>query len=183
MSRKRTPRQDDDSRPPSVESIEDLLIGLGKRLNSEDLSGLRHESLGGSAEWRGADVVISDDFAWEPKNFMEAHDLRVRTRHSVQLSWLFVELRNAFSFWLHAGNKYGFYGSLAQAALDHLAAHQPESEDPRPLVRAALDQAFRWLKVLRETGGIPEDSQCVLHIQDVEGRQRRIDLESGEDTH
>jgi hypothetical protein len=80
---------------------------------------------------------------------------------------------------LDAGNKHGFYGSLAEAALEHLAAHQPEADDPRPLMRAVLDRTFLWLQVLRDEGEIPDDAMCVLHLQDIEGRQVRINLLTG----
>jgi gamma-glutamylcyclotransferase (GGCT)/AIG2-like uncharacterized protein YtfP len=142
----------------------------------------RHcEQHGARREWRGADVRITSDFGPEaPKSFMD-HDLIVRTYHAATLTWLFLELRDAFGDFLDAGNKYGFYGSLARAALDHLAAHQPESDDPRPLLRAVLVVAERHLAGLQEHGFIPDNAMAVLHTMDAEGRQRRTDLATGEE--
>lgn len=137
------------------------------------------DQLSGPVEWRGADVRITSDFRPEaPKSFMD-HDLIVRTQHAKVLSWLFLELRDAFEAFLDAGNKYGFYGALAQSALRHMAAHQPESDDPRPLLRAVLAAADDQLKLIARFGGIPDNAAAVLHSTDAEGRQSRIDLETG----
>ena len=160
------------------EQIKASLAALRKELNSPTAP-LLHKDQAEMPEWSGADVVVSSDFEWEPKNFMEAHDLRVRTRHAVPVTWLFLSIRDIFTGWLDASNKYGFYESLGQAALDHLAAHQPEPDAPQPLLRAVLDEASRWAGVLRETGRIPANSQCVLHLRDAEARQWRIDLDTG----
>jgi hypothetical protein len=70
--------------------------------------------------------------------FAEEHDLVVRTQHAAQLTWLFLELRDAFSYCLNFRNKYGFYGSLAQAALDHLAAHHRQVPRTRGYARSFL---------------------------------------------
>jgi len=167
---------------PSIDQINGDLASMGRKVDGGDIPDLRPPDQEESPEWGGADVVITSDFAWEPQSFADAHDLVVRTRHAKHLAWLLRQVRDAFQFWLHAGNKYGFYGSLAEAALAHLAAHQPEADDPRPLLRAVLDRTFLWLQVLRDQGEIPDDSICVLHLQDIEGRQVRIDLQTGEET-
>ena len=133
-------------------------------------------------EWSGADVRITSDFTHEPQKFIEAHELLVRTRHAESLTWLFLEVRDAFGHLLDASNKYGFYGALAQSASEHLAMHQPERDDPRPLLRATLTRAFEWLRTLRSDGELSANAKIVIHEQDAEGRQRRIDPETGADT-
>jgi len=164
----------------NFDQLEDALIRTGKAVDFPSTSALRHPDQ--ESEWRGADVLVTSDFSWEPQSFAEAHDLVVRTRHAVELTWLLFQIRDTFCPWLRAQNKCGFYGSLAQAALDHLAAHQPEPDDPRPLLRAVLIRAFEWLQVLREKGAIPDDATCIFHVQDAEGRQQRIDMQTGEET-
>jgi hypothetical protein len=164
------------------QQLESRLVALEQRIVGDSPSSLCHPYQTEMPEWLGADVWIISDFTFEPKDFMEAHNLRVCTHHAKALTWLFLEVRDAFGDLLDASNKYGFYGSMADAALRHLAAHQPEPEDPRPLLRTVLVKAFEWLRVVRELGGIPADSLFVGHAWDDEGVQRRIDLETGEDT-
>jgi len=165
---------------PDFDQLQNALIRLGQRVDARNISALRHADQSDQDEWTGADVVITSDFAWKPSSWVHEHDLVVRTHHAVQLTWLFLEIRDAFSLWIYRGNKYGFYGALAQAALDHLAAHQPEAGNPRPLLCAVLTRAFLSLQGIRDQGGIPDNAPIVLHLQDAEGRQRRIDLRTGE---
>lgn len=170
------------SNQPDLDAIESRLITLGQRLGKHPASLLRHPDQDRMPEWTGADVRITSDFQFEPKNFMDAHDFLVRTRHAIPLTWLFLEVRDAFDGLLNASNKYGFYGSLAEVALEHLAAHQPEASDPGALLRAVLARAFDWLRMLKEDGEIPANAGIVIHTLDAEGRQRRIDPESGRET-
>jgi len=169
------------SDPSSVspDVIESILMQLGIRIAFDPLDRLVYREQDRIPEWRGADVRVTSDFDYEPKDFMEGHDLLVRTQHAKGLTWLIFELRDTFSGWIDAGNKYGFYGALAQAALSHLAANQPESDDARPLLNAVLVEAFRCLQMLREDGNLPPDVPIVCHQRDAEGRQQRINLEDG----
>jgi hypothetical protein len=73
------------------------------------------------------------------------------------------------------GNKYGFYGRLAEAALGHLAQHQPEDADHRPLLKAVLTQAFSYHAELRQHDSIADNSGIIIHRTDQEGRQQRLD--------
>lgn len=168
---------------PSIAELESRLIAIGQRMDNASLGTPRHPDQNHMAEWSGADVRVTSDFAHEPQGFVDSHDLLVRTQHAGMLTWMFLEVRDSFGSLLDASNKYGFYGSLARAALEHLAAHQPESDDPRPLLRAVIARAFDWLQVLRDEGEIPPNAQFVIHTRDSEGRQRRTDRETGEETH
>ena len=129
-------------------------------------------------EWKGADIRITSDFE---RNFNEPgyfdHDLTVRTRHAGPATWFVFQMRDLFDGWLDWGNKYGFYELLAQAALEHLAANQPEPEDARPLLRAMLTRAFLMLEVAKEHHVWPDDAMVVVHSQDEEGTQFRKHLE------
>lgn len=163
----------------SPDTIQDKLNQIGERISSEQIHQLVHPQQELIPEWLGADVRVTSDFVYEPKDFMEGHDLLVRTEHAKALTWLFLELRDALDGWLDFGNKYGFYGDLAQAALNYLAANQPESADAKPLLNAVLAEAFRCLQYLQEVGKLPTNDPIVCHQRDVEGRQYRIKLEDG----
>jgi len=132
-----------------VEEIEDGLMGMGRLI---EVGGpWNHPEMDRIPEWRGADVRITSDFEREfnePGYF--DHDLTVRTRHAGPVTWFIFQMRDLFDGWLDWGNKYGFYELLAQAALEHLAANQPEPEDARPILRAMLTRAFLILEVAKE---------------------------------
>jgi hypothetical protein len=159
--------------------IEQRLLDLALRLGRAQPQDMVHPRQNEIPEWRGADVRLTSDFTWEPGDFIEQHDLLVRTRHAQALTWLFFELRDTFSDWLDAGNKYGFFGSLALVAQKHLARHQPESADPRPLLKVVLAEGFHWHQILRQTGELPDQPEIILHSHDTEGRQYRANFDTG----
>ena len=163
-------------RVKGVEGIEDGLMGMGRLIEAG--GPWTHPEMDRIPEWMGADVRITSDFEKEfndPKYF--EHDLTVRTRHTGPVTWLIFRMRDLFDGWLDWGNKYGFYELLAQAALEHLAANQPEPEDARPLLRAMLTRAFLMLEVAKEHHVWPDDAMVVVHSQDQEGNQFRTNLE------
>jgi hypothetical protein len=97
--------------------------------------------LGAADDWGGADVVITatpkpDDlgpsFYPDPKF--------VVTEFAPELSWLFLQLRDAFAPELDAHNKYDFYGRLADAATSHLADN-PGVATAQTLCAAVLREA------------------------------------------
>ncbi|MDP1581692.1 MAG: hypothetical protein Q8M02_15600 [Candidatus Didemnitutus sp.] len=165
----------------NIKTIEDHLIELGRRIESQSSDQLIHPDQSTLLEWRGADTRITSDFTPSTPDFFE-HDLMVYTHHARLLSWLFFELRDTFADELSAKNKYGFFGTLAQIAMAHLAQHQPEPDDYRPLLKAVLSQGFGFLERLRHQGSLPKQSEIVLHDEDSEGRQRRIDAETDDET-
>jgi hypothetical protein len=170
-----------DPDPPSPDAIESRLIELGTLLPQAASGALRHREQSSNPEWRGADVQVTSDFEWEPSGFFDAHDLLVRTRHAEAVTWLILEIHDAFSGWIDYANKCEFYGALAQAALKHLAKHQPEPDDAVPLLKAVLKRAFRWQQTLRKDGKIADQAIVVIHERDAEGHQRRTDAASGEE--
>ena len=164
----------------SIHAIEDQLLSLACRLHPDPASTVRHPALASQPEWRGARVVITADFTYEPVRL--GGEWVVRTQHATALSGLFFHLRYAFAPFLDATNKYGFYEGLAKAAQAHLAAHQPESDDPRPLLRAVLAAAFPPLAELHRCGTLPADAVISLWMQDAEGRQLRVCFPAGSDS-
>lgn len=154
-------------------SIENRLIDLGSALESKSAESLRHPQQADMPEWSGADVDITSNFARMEDQGLDGHDLIVRTAHAKVLTWLFFELRDAFSAALDSSNKYAFYEELAVAALTHLAKDQPESDDCRPLLKAVLSAAFVLARELDEQGALQHSPNIVIHSRDAEGRQRR----------
>jgi len=158
------------------EAIEDGLMDMGRAIEAG--GPWTHPEMERIREWRGADVRFTSDFVTD----FEArdpfyHDLTVRTRHAGPATWFVFQMRDLFDGWLDWGNKYGFYELLAQAALEHLAANQPEPEDAKPLLRAMLTRAFLMLEVAKEYHVWPDDAMMVLHSQDEEGNQYRKNFE------
>ena len=158
----------------SYSAIEDLLINLGRTIALDADGKLRHPGQIEMRVWYGAHTDLTDDFAYQERA-LSAHVV-VRTRHAEQLSRVFFELRDAFWPYLDAGNKYDFFGSLGEAALKHLASHQPESEDHRPLLNDVLSPAFQFLDFLRTHHELPPGALVVMHSHDEEGRHFRTGL-------
>jgi len=158
------------------EGIEDGLMGMGRAIEAG--GPWTHPEMDRIPEWRGADIRITSDFVtdFNTLNYFD-HDLTVRTRHAGPATWFVFQMRDLFDGWLDWGNKYGFYELLAQAALEHLAANQPEPEDAKPLLRAMLTRAFLMLEVAKEHHVWPDDAMMVVHEQDQEGNQFRMNLE------
>jgi hypothetical protein len=175
--------EDDAPFPEGLEpvEIEERLVTLGKRIETEPVSKLRHEGQGSLPEWRGADVIVTSDPLFEPEDFVEATKLVVRTVHAKPLTWLFMEIWDAFTGHLDFTNKHGFYGELAYAALDVLAREQPDP-DCRKLLKAVLARAFDLLGHLQKHHNLPLQSALVLHGMNAEGQQSRIDAATGEPT-
>ena len=158
------------------EAIEDGLMDMGRAIEAG--GPWTHPEMERIPEWRGADIRITSDFEmnYQAPGYFD-HDLTVRTRHAGSATWFVFQMRDLFDGWLDYGNKYGFYEFLAQAALEHLAGNQPESEDAKPLLRAMLTRAFLMLEVAKEHHVWPDDTMMVLHSQDAEGNQFRKNME------
>jgi len=158
------------------EGIEDGLMDMGRAIEAG--GPWKHPEMDRIPEWRGADIRITSDFEmnYQAPGYFD-HDLTVRTRHAGSATWFVFQMRELFDGWLDAGNKYGFYELLAQAALEHLAVDQPEPEDAKPLLRAMLTRAFLMLEVAKEHHVWPDDAMMVVHSQDDEGNQFRKNLE------
>ena len=90
-------------------------------------------------EWGGADVIISKHKTPELKKWvdnesliidLECNDLvspgnrLVISQYAKELSWLFYELKSIFSDYIDFSNKYQFYGTLAQSAIDFILNHK-----------------------------------------------------------
>ena len=129
--------------------IPEKLANLRRQIASENYP------LEGMREWRGADVMIRsqvnpDDAEWSKNQPIvispqETDPMRrvVVTEYALELSWLFVELGKVFSEQIDYVSKYDFYGSLAQAAIDHIS--RPEGNtDAKELLNAVLGLAEKF---------------------------------------
>lgn len=97
--------------------------------------------LGTADDWGGADVMITatpEADGSEPSFYPDPRF--VVTEFAPQLSWLFLQLRDALAPQLGAFNKYEFYGRLADAATSHLADN-PGSATAQTLCTAVLHEA------------------------------------------
>lgn len=96
--------------------------------------------------WADAGAFITDDaLIWANGQRTDHAEIGVLTRHARPLSWLFFTLGEQCGRILHVGNRDTFFGRLADAANAHLAAHQPESADWRPLLTAVIREATAFL--------------------------------------
>lgn len=112
-------------------------------------------SLDGISEWGGADVMIRSQMDSNAEEWTQDQPMVVSlqsseprrrvvvTEHSIQLSWLFNQLRDAFEDKVDYVSKYDFYGSLAQAAIDYIAQRK-DKPDVKELLYAVLDAAERF---------------------------------------
>ncbi|MHB1326182.1 MAG: hypothetical protein ACYC0L_08280 [Thermoleophilia bacterium] len=115
-------------------------------------SGSLHVEIGSNYEWRGADVIICSEMNDEISKWLgDSHPVIslqksepqrriIITQYSKELSWLFVQLRDAFSESIDFSSKYDFYGSLAQAAIDYLKDNS-SSVECNGLLLEVLDEA------------------------------------------
>ena len=116
------------------ESIANKLKLLRDSIEASDYS------LENIREWGGADVIITKDVEridpdWvknQPIVIGEQEDEPQRrlvvTEYSIELSWVFEQLRNIFDELIDFNNKYHFYGSLAQTALDVISENDGQVE-------------------------------------------------------
>jgi hypothetical protein len=111
-------------------------------------------------EWGGADVMICTDPTERQREWAENQPLVVDattyvprrrlvvTRHARALTWLFYQFREIYSDRIDYVNKYPFYGTLAQAALDYVAQHG-DAEEVESLLLTVLDAGVDFWRAER----------------------------------
>lgn len=110
--------------------------------------------------WHAAGSFVTDDaLALSDSPAALGGDLGILTRHARLLSWVLFDLRNDSRLTGGPWAERAFFGRLADAANAHLAAHQPEEADPRPLLFAVLREAG---EILRERYAHLEPSRPVM---------------------
>ncbi|MFM7605600.1 MAG: hypothetical protein ACKO8Z_10435, partial [Prosthecobacter sp.] len=71
----------------TTDEVENALLDLGRCIQTAPATNKRHPQQDSLLEWRGADVIVTSDFAEKPAHFAEQMDLVVRTRHAQTLTW------------------------------------------------------------------------------------------------
>lgn len=126
----------------TAQTLDAQIMSLSQAINQKPSAELWHQEMSAMPEWCGADLkVTSGSFYQEERSFFDSQLLAIHTRHAPQLTWLLLELKDAFSEQLDHLNKYKFYGNLGAAAQKHLAG-EPETADHRPLLHAVLAVAY-----------------------------------------
>ena len=97
-------------------------------------------SLENIREWGGADVIITKDVERINPDWVKNQPIVISeqegepqrrlvvTEYSIELSWVFMQLRDIFGESIDFYNKYHFYGSLAQSALDVISENDGQVE-------------------------------------------------------
>ncbi len=166
--------------PPPAD-LREALTNLRLDLETKPLASLRSKAFDDFGEWRGSDVVVTADLLAcpNPECVVSSHDLMVRTQHASALAWMFDEIFEIFGNHLDAGNRYAFYGKLANAALRVIGSRLPEPSDHRMILRAVHQLCLQAVDLIEEQGCLPEQSAVVFHGADAEGRQWRMDAATG----
>lgn len=125
--------------------IKETLLMLSRQIEESSIEDIR-----ANREWGGADVIIapvsidsasSGGFYPEPRT--------VVTQFSREVSWLFEQLRDAFSGVLDGDSKIEFYGRLANAAKTY-QQHVNGGENAKDILRAVLYEAVTILEEMEE---------------------------------
>ena len=133
------------------EAMEDALLKLGARIETEPLESLRHPFQKEMPEWRGADFRIVKRAPKGSKEWLDDDEVLV-TPHAELITWLLLELKDIFRPCLDNGNKYPFYQGLGVAAGIWRDRDSEEGTAPRDILKEMLGQAFAFHGVLREGG-------------------------------
>lgn len=127
----------------AIEDVFPALDSLTEKVEESKIKAARN--------WGGADVIITNESPppRDPSSFYP--DARyVVTEHSLELSWLFMELRDIFTEFLDGQNKIEFYGRLANMANRHLAKNG--SPTAKSICLAVLHEAYAIAEEIEEVG-------------------------------
>jgi hypothetical protein len=128
----------------TAQNLDAQIMSLSRAINQEPDAHHWHSQMQRMPEWCGADLKVTTDLNYQRLDMFENNLLIIQTRHARQLTWLLLEIRDAFGELLTFENKHEFYGYLGSAAQKHLA-QEPEAIDHRPLLRAVLTAAFKTI--------------------------------------
>ena len=106
---------------------EKFLKGIAKAKDSLKLliSSIKNQDFTGSDYlWVGADIAIDEIAPPKSTDWWPPQDEYVVTPYCIELSWLFIKLRDIFyeAPLIDAFNKYEFFGRLADAANKYMAS-------------------------------------------------------------
>lgn len=98
-------------------------------------------------EWGGADVIITNRQPELSKNNFYPEPRYVVTKFSLELSWLFNQLKDIFSELIDGMTKIEFYGRLANAGISY-TSHS--NNNCKELLLSVLHEAFAMLEEFEE---------------------------------
>lgn len=128
----------------TAQTLDAQIMSLSHAINQQPIIQSWPPQMQCVPEWQGADLKITSDLTYRRHWFFDGNLLIIQTKHARELTWLLVEIRDAFSELITFENKYEFYRSLGAAAQKHLA-EASETTDPRPLLGAVLAAAFKTI--------------------------------------
>ena len=137
----------------TAQNLDAQIMSLSRAINQQPDAHHWHSQMQRMPEWCGADLKVTTDLNYQRLDMFENNLLIIQTRHARQLTWLLLEIRDAFAELLTFENKYEFYACLGSAAQKHLA-EEPEAIDHRPLLRAVLTAAFETIPELTQDGSL-----------------------------
>jgi hypothetical protein len=98
-------------------------------------------------EWGGADVVITNLQPELSNNSFYPDSRHVVTKFSLELSWLFNELKDVFSGLIDGMTRIEFYGRLANAGIFYISH---SNKNCKELLLSVLHEAFAMLEEFEE---------------------------------
>ncbi|MFM9954532.1 MAG: hypothetical protein ACKVVO_10775 [Opitutaceae bacterium] len=135
----------------TAQNLDAQIMSLSRAINQQPDAHHWHSQMQRMPEWCGADLKVTTDLNYQRLDMFENNLLIIQTRHARQLTWLLLEIRDAFGELLTFENKHEFYACLGAAAQKHLA-QEPEAIDHRPLLRAVLTASFKTIPELTQDG-------------------------------
>ena len=130
---------------------EEYLIGISKAKDSLKLliKRIKNEEYKGSDYlWSGADISIDKKAPPKSTDWWPPQDEYVITPYCLELSWLFIQLRDIFyeEPLIDAFNKYEFFGRLADAANTYMKSSKDGIGGKLDILMAVHNEAGIILK-------------------------------------
>ena len=127
------------------ERVKASLNEISHLIEGSDITTLRARH-----NWGGADVVITASLKGTPqKDAFYPEPRTVVTPFSLEVSWLFEHLRDAFAGLIDGTSKIEFYGRLASAARSY-QQQVNGGENAKDIMRAVLYEAVVMLEEMEE---------------------------------
>jgi hypothetical protein len=127
------------------EKVKASLIEISHQIEDGDAKILRARH-----NWGGADVVVTSSLkGTQQKDAFYPEPRTVVTPFSLEVSWLFEHLRDAFSGLVDGTSKIEFYGRLANAARNY-QQQVNGGENAKDIMRAVLYEAVSMLEEMEE---------------------------------
>lgn len=133
--------------------LEESLATIKTRIENREYEGTRFELFHGAdvgivekaadrhRQWVADQPVVIDAVGFVPRRRL------IETPFATELSWLFYQFRDNSPDLIDCGNKYAFYGTLAQTAID-VTADTSDQTDAAGMLLAVFETGARFLRDL-----------------------------------